>query len=554
MQFEDNPIPLGLDSYVKCLCDLVMPYLMPKRTSIGMVMIEGPIGSGKKTIVRAMCKNWNLHLYHVNTNDILGDTGGQTETKMRAALSKAMVYSPTVVMISNINILANNELFDDSRIAKIFSQTMFEMNDANKVDGLDVEERESILRSLMGQIPTSDVHFKELAQKSSTLNLSDLKALVLKALKYAFESFNDNNDNIDASDLTLSGVVVTNDYLVRALNDLQKMHSEAIGSPNIPNVKWEDIGGHEAIKSEILDTIQLPLECPQLISLGFKRSGVLLYGPPGTGKTLLAKAAATQCSLNFLSVKGPELINMFVGQSEENVRNIFLRAQKCAPSVIFFDELDSLAPNRGHSGDSGGVMDRVVSQLLAEMDGINKCNQVFVIGATNRVDLLDSALLRPGRFDRLLYVGIAEDSESRLKILKALTRKFNFESDLDLEGIERLCPSGLSGADLYSICSNALMKAIERNIRQLNDKTLAEEELSEIVVQMSDFTYNAYLENMSGIELANDRLIDACNGWGDGSDERMCRYLRSFCALSLAPCIRFLLDSALSLIRPNCWF
>ncbi|CAG2108767.1 unnamed protein product [Medioppia subpectinata] len=518
MQFEDNPNPCGLESYIRSLSEIVAPYLMPNNTSIGTVMIEGPIGCGKKTIVRAMCKNWNLHLYHINTNDILGDSAVLTETKIKTSLSKAAFYTPTVVLISNINILSNNELNDDSRIAKIFSQTLFEMNDKNceyplvviatnsepkmfannelnslfihslEIDCLDIEERENIIRSLIGQIATSDVNFKELAQRSAAFYLSDLKALVLNAIKYAFDLLrDDSNGVIEESDLTLAGVVLCNDHLMKALIDLQKMHFESIGSPNIPNVKWEDIGGHETIKSEILDTIQLPLECPQLISLGFKRSGVLLYGPPGTGKTLLAKAAAAQCSLNFLSVKGPELINMFVGQSEENVRNIFIKARKCAPSVIFFDELDSLAPNRGHSGDSGGVMDRVVSQLLAEMDGINKSNEVFVIGATNRVDLLDSALLRPGRFDRLLYVGIADDSQSRLKILKALTRKFHFDSDVDLERIESLCPSGLSGADLYSICSNALTKAIERNIKQLNDKTITEDEINHIEVQMSDF-------------------------------------------------------------------
>jgi peroxin-6 len=154
------------------------------------------------------------------------------------------------------------------------------------------------------------------------------------------------------------------------------------------------------------------------------RSGVLLYGPPGTGKTLLAKAVATECSLNFLSVKGPELINMYVGESEKNVRDLFQKARAAKPCVIFFDELDSLAPNRGRGADSGGVMDRIVSQLLAELDGLQKSAELFVIGATNRPDLIDPALLRPGRFDRLVYLGISEDHESQLKVVKALTRKY----------------------------------------------------------------------------------------------------------------------------------
>lgn len=202
-----------------------------------------------------------------------------------------------------------------------------------------------------------------------------------------------------------------------------------------------------------MDTIQLPLEHPELFGAGMKkRSGILLYGPPGTGKTLLAKAIATSCSLNFFSVKGPELLNMYIGESEANVRRVFQRARDAKPCVIFFDELDSVAPKRGEKGDSGGVMDRIVSQLLAELDGMSEgesgAGDVFVIGATNRPDLLDPALLRPGRsvpeairnrvstqnicnsytpfpsrFDKLLYLGVSQDHQQQLKIIEALTRK-----------------------------------------------------------------------------------------------------------------------------------
>lgn len=186
-----------------------------------------------------------------------------------------------------------------------------------------------------------------------------------------------------------------------ALDKARSFYSESIGAPKIPNVTWDDVGGLASVKSEILDTIQLPLDHPELFSDGLKkRSGVLLYGPPGTGKTLLAKAVATSCSLNFFSVKGPELLNMYIGESEANVRRVFQRARDAKPCVIFFDELDSVAPKRGNQGDSGGVMDRIVSQLLAELDGMAEGKggaDVFVIGATNRPDLLDPALLRPGR-------------------------------------------------------------------------------------------------------------------------------------------------------------
>ena len=204
-----------------------------------------------------------------------------------------------------------------------------------------------------------------------------------------------------------------------ALTKVRASYSESIGAPKIPSVSWDDVGGLANVKSDILDTIQLPLEHPELFAEGLKKRsgmllttfsalnflqnflpGILLYGPPGTGKTLLAKAVATSCSLNFFSVKGPELLNMYIGESEANVRKVFQRARDAKPCVIFFDELDSVAPKRGNLGDSGGVMDRIVSQLLAELDGMSSGKggtDVFVIGATNRPDLLDPALLRPGR-------------------------------------------------------------------------------------------------------------------------------------------------------------
>jgi len=222
-----------------------------------------------------------------------------------------------------------------------------------------------------------------------------------------------------APHLIQSGVALTAADFDVALTKVRASYSESIGAPKIPNVSWDDVGGLANVKSDILDTIQLPLEHPELFADGLKKrsgmypnaysvsnrfvtclSGILLYGPPGTGKTLLAKAVATSCSLNFFSVKGPELLNMYIGESEANVRKVFQRARDAKPCVIFFDELDSVAPKRGNLGDSGGVMDRIVSQILAELDGMSSgkgATEVFVIGATNRPDLLDPALLRPGR-------------------------------------------------------------------------------------------------------------------------------------------------------------
>lgn len=201
----------------------------------------------------------------------------------------------------------------------------------------------------------------------------------------------------------------------------------------IPNVRWEDVGGLEETKQTVLESIRTNL----FGSRALKRSGIILYGSPGCGKTLIAKAVATEFKIAFLSVKGPELLNKYVGQSEENLRKVFERAKQASPCVIFFDEIDSLAPNRGRNGDSGGVIDRIVSQLLAELDKLHNSplTKVFVMGATNRPDLLDNSLMTPGRFDKLVEVKPGEDVESKTKILEAVSRKMRFEEDVDLREI-----------------------------------------------------------------------------------------------------------------------
>ncbi|XP_060174777.1 peroxisomal ATPase PEX6 isoform X1 [Lycium barbarum] len=278
--------------------------------------------------------------------------------------------------------------------------------------------------------------------------------------------------------------------VMESLERSKKRNATALGTPKVPNVKWEDVGGLEDVKKSILDTVQLPLLHKDLFSSGLrKRSGVLFYGPPGTGKTLLAKAVATECSLNFLSVKGPELINMYIGESEKNVRDIFQKARSARPCVIFFDELDSLAPARGASGDSGGVMDRVVSQMLAEIDGLNDSTQdLFIIGASNRPDLIDPALLRPGRFDKLLYVGVNSEASYRERVLKALTRKFKLKEDISLLAIAKRCPPNFTGADMYALCADAWFHAAKRKaLASGSDSTGSDDLDGSIVVEYEDF-------------------------------------------------------------------
>jgi len=317
-----------------------------------------------------------------------------------------------------------------------------------------------------------DVSLKSITTQTAALQAGDILSLSLRAQDLALSRAITFSSRATSS-VRLAGLSLSGSDADAALGDARSSYSDSIGAPRIPNVSWDDVGGLASVKREILDTVQLPLERPELFAEGLKkRSGILLYGPPGTGKTLLAKAVATSCSLNFFSVKGPELLNMYIGESEANVRRVFQRARDAQPCVIFLDELDSVAPKRGNQGDSGGVMDRIVSQLLAELDGMSsgKGGDVYVMGATNRPDLLDPALLRPGRFDRMLYLSAPTSHDAQLSILQALTRKFQLDPTFDLADVAEQCPFNYTGADLYALCSDAMLRAMTRKAEAVDSR------------------------------------------------------------------------------------
>lgn len=430
---------------------------------LAILIVSTQRNIGKATLANRACADIGLHTFAIDAYDIVSEGGQGSDVKtagtLEARAARAMICGPEycALLIRHIEALTADRMItalkDILAGARVLVATTTEVDKIpDGVRGLfthelemnapDEWEREGILRSILDDQPVvvaPEVDLSAVAVKTAALVAGDLVDVVDRALvarKSRLETLAGSTSNAETQ-ITIRDVLVAGGPAGRCLTktdfDLavdaaRKNFADAIGAPKIPNVSWDDVGGLTNVKDAVMETIQLPLERPELFAKGMKkRSGILFYGPPGTGKTLLAKAIATEFSLNFFSVKGPELLNMYIGESEANVRRVFQRARDARPCVVFFDELDSVAPKRGNQGDSGGVMDRIVSQLLAELDGMSDGEDggggVFVIGATNRPDLLDAALLRPGRFDKMLYLGVSDTHEKQLTIMEALTRK-----------------------------------------------------------------------------------------------------------------------------------
>lgn len=435
-----------------------------KMPPVAILLTSTHRNIGKSTLATDACADMGLHTYSIDAYDILSEGSGsgsdvKTEGFLRTRSERAMSCGADccALLIKHIDALTADrieatikEILEDTRVLIATTSDVDKVPDG--VRGLfthelemgapDEAEREAILKTIIGERGVSlepSIDLNSIALKTAALVAGDLVDVVERA-SIAQQS---RLEKLSAKNTTEGSIVSVRDVQVAggpmarcltkadfevAVEAARKNFSDSIGAPKIPNVTWDDVGGLNNIKDAVTETIQLPLERPELFAKGMKkRSGILFYGPPGTGKTLLAKAIATEYSLNFFSVKGPELLNMYIGESEANVRRVFQRARDARPCVVFFDELDSVAPKRGNQGDSGGVMDRIVSQLLAELDGMSGGDDggggVFVIGATNRPDLLDPALLRPGRFDKMLYLGVSDTNDKQQTILEALTRK-----------------------------------------------------------------------------------------------------------------------------------
>ncbi|KAG3147287.1 Peroxisomal biogenesis factor 6 [Phytophthora idaei] len=505
------------------------------------VLLSGAQGVGKTTLVHQVAKQLGVITVEVPFTELTGQSELHLLENVRDQVSKAQALLPCLLYISHLFPVEKDNEEAELRIGAVLSECIRSLSqnqhsipliacieDVNEVpkfirqcflyemhlEAPDLSKRLEFLQHLAASIELDeDVDLTEIAQLTAGRTYGELSAMLADAGSLSIERIlGDETDTsevsledlvfTDSDDLPLKCSVSAKDMEESAQNQQAQASSANIGNASIPNVKWTDVGGLEDVKDEILDVVQLPIKHPELFASGVRqRSGILLYGPPGTGKTLLAKAIATECNLNFLSVKGPELLNMYIGESEKNVRQVFAKARSCRPCILFFDELDSLAPMRGRGSDSGGVMDRVVSQLLTEIDGLSGGgnDQVFVIGATNRPDLLEMGLLRPGRFDRLLYLGICNEKSAQLKVLKAQTRKFTLAEDADLDAVVEHCPTNFTGADFYALSSSALAAALKDRVEAL-DRQL-EEINAEDCYSSSPMTIRLLLNRLSPEEL-----------------------------------------------------
>ena len=502
----------GIESIQQSIKELVVfpikyPYiyeLLGTEPSNGIIL-HGVPGSGKTTIARAVAGTLQVPFFHVSSPEVVSGVSGESESFIRNVFSKAMHAAPSIVFIDDIDTIAGKR--DDAPTdmgRRIVTQIVSCLDDVHaswkstkrvvqvicatsRLDTLDAslrrtgrfdreialpiptrEAREAILRYLLKNVRTrDDIDICDIAMRTPGYVCSDLCGLIKEATIKAIRRIQSEAKN------------ETEDYLIDSTNAalempdfdaaIQQIQPSALreGFTIAPNVRWSDVGSLHDVKRELFLSIILPIRYPSHYKhYGITQSmGVLLSGPPGCGKTLLAKAVANEAGANFISIKGPEILNKYVGESEKSIRTLFARARSSSPCVLFFDELDALAPSRG-SSNSNSSTERVVNQLLTEMDGMDArdISGVYVIAATNRPDLIDPALKRPGRLDKCLSVQLP-DASQRMEIMQTISRKLPLAAEVDLHAFandERL--EGLSGADLASWFREAGLVAVQEDL------------------------------------------------------------------------------------------
>eukprot|EP00919_Chromeraceae_sp_WS-2016_P080604 GHVR01190561.1.p1 GENE.GHVR01190561.1~~GHVR01190561.1.p1 ORF type:complete len:798 (+),score=224.09 GHVR01190561.1:94-2487(+) len=463
------------------------------------VLLYGPPGSGKTLIARAVANETGAFFFLINGPEVMSKMAGEAEANLRRAFEEAEKNSPAIIFIDEIDSIAPKRDKTNGEVERrVVSQLLTLMdglksrgqvviigatNRPNTIDTAlrrfgrfdreidigvpDDNGRLEILRIHTKNMKlTQNVQLEEIASSTHGFVGADLAQLcteaALQCIREKMNLIDFEDETIDAEILDSMAVTQEHFNFAGGVCNPSSLRETVV---EVPNVKWDDIGGLEDVKRNLQEMILYPIDHPEKFEkFGMQPSrGVLFYGPPGCGKTLLAKAVASECSANFVSIKGPELLTMWFGESEANVREIFDKARSAAPCVLFFDELDSIGTARGSSmGDAGGAGDRVMNQLLTEIDGVGVKKNLFFVGATNRPELLDEALLRPGRLDQLIYIPLP-DMPSRSSILEATLRKSPVADNVQKNFIAYKT-EGFSGADIAEFCQRAAKAAIRDSI------------------------------------------------------------------------------------------
>jgi transitional endoplasmic reticulum ATPase len=462
------------------------------------VLLYGPPGCGKTLLAKAVANETNAHFISISGPEIMSKFYGESEQRLREIFEEAKKNAPSIIFIDEIDAIAPKREEVTGEVEKRVVAQLLALMDGlesrgkvvvlaatNRPNALDPalrrpgrfdreieigvpdkQGRLEILQIHTRNMPLAkDVDLNRLAEMTHGFVGADLAALCREAAMKALRRY---LPKIDLSQERIPLEVL--EQLEVTMQDFLEAYKEITPSAlrevyvEIPNVEWSDIGGLEQVKQELREAVEWPIKHPEAFKrMGIKPpKGILLYGPPGCGKTLLAKAVATESEANFISVKGPEIFSKWVGESEKAIREIFRKARQAAPCIVYFDEIDAIAPIRGLGFGDSVVTERVITQLLTEMDGIQSLENVVVLASTNRPDMLDPALLRPGRFDRLIYVP-PPDYEARLEIFKVHTRNMPLAEDVDLQQLARMT-EGYSGSDIEAVCREAGMLALRENI------------------------------------------------------------------------------------------
>ncbi|NHW24125.1 MAG: CDC48 family AAA ATPase [Archaeoglobales archaeon] len=483
------------------------------------VLLHGPPGTGKTLIAKAVANEVDAHFISISGPEIMSKYYGESEQRLREIFEEAKQNAPSIIFIDEIDSIApKREEVTGEVERRVVAQLLALMDGlesrgqviviaaTNRPDAIDPalrrpgrfdreieigvpdrDGRKEILEIHTRKMPLAeDVNLDELADATNGFVGADLEALCKEAAMHALRRVLPEVDiekEIPAE--IVENLKVTREDFIEALKNVEPSAMREV-LVEIPKVRWEDIGGLENAKQELREAIEWPLKYPEVFKTTNIKppKGILLYGPPGTGKTLLAKAVANESNANFISVKGPELLSKWVGESEKHVRDMFKKARQVAPAIIFFDEIDSLAPRRGGIGDSH-VTERVVSQLLTELDGLEELREVVVIAATNRPDLIDPALVRPGRIERHIYIP-PPDKEARKEIFRIHLKNKPLAEDVKLEELAEKT-EGYSGADIEAVCREAGMLAIREALKSGVSREEAKEIAKKIKITKRHF-------------------------------------------------------------------